>query len=212
MIRVACTALLKRIKAGRPNKAGNSFIGGGDDVTSDCIKAIIEFVGVGGIHEVTVNGKLMYEIEVRYPQPVEQTEAIPCGWIRGVESYVPGEPTEWHVEFSWGDDQPEDDHKWEPVYRIPPAQTEQDDELEALKADNASLLDSLTKESIARCELEDRLAQTERALTDEQIVEAGYMHTVEDDEPLFAFDRKELIAMVRELLTAAQPASGGSDV
>ncbi|CAE6899696.1 hypothetical protein [Paraburkholderia domus] len=74
MIRVACTALLKRIKAGRPNKAGNSFIGGGDDVTSDCIKAIIEFVGVGGIHEVTVNGKPMYEIEVRYPQPVEQTE------------------------------------------------------------------------------------------------------------------------------------------
>lgn len=45
----------------------------------------------------------------------------------------------------------------------------------------------------------------EGALTDEQIVEAGYMHTVEDDEPLFAFDRKELIAMVRELLARAQP-------
>lgn len=91
MIRVACTALLKRIKAGRPNKAGNSFIGGGDDVTSDCIKAIIEFVGVGGIHEVTVNGKPMYEIEVRYPQPVAQTEraltdaardAVRYRWLR----------------------------------------------------------------------------------------------------------------------------------
>jgi hypothetical protein len=54
-------------------------------------------------------------------QPVEQTraltDAVPCGWIRGVESYVPGEPTEWNVEFSWGDDEPEDGHKWEPVYR-----------------------------------------------------------------------------------------------
>lgn len=49
-------------------------------------------------------------------------EAVPCGWIRSVESYVPGEPTEWNVEFSWGDDEPEDDHRWEPVYRAPPAQ------------------------------------------------------------------------------------------
>lgn len=51
-------------------------------------------------------------------------------------------------------------------------------------------------------------AKTVRTLTDERIVESGYMHTVETDEPLFTFDRKELIAMVRELLTAAQPASG----
>jgi hypothetical protein len=45
-------------------------------------------------------------------------------------------------------------------------------------------------------------AREQRAttLTDEQIVRAGYMHTVETDEPLFQFDRKELIAMVRELL------------
>jgi len=42
--------------------------------------------------------------------------------------------------------------------------------------------------------------------SDEQIVEAGYMHTVETDEPLFTFDRKELIAMVRELLSASKPA------
>lgn len=44
-------------------------------------------------------------------------------------------------------------------------------------------------------------------MTDEQIVEAGYMHTVETDEPLFQFDRKELIAMVRELLSASKPAA-----
>ncbi|MEM5460217.1 hypothetical protein VSR69_36035 [Paraburkholderia phytofirmans] len=28
--------------------------------------------------------------------------------------------------------------------------------------------------------------------SDEQIVEAGYMHTVETDEPLFTFDRKRI--------------------
>jgi hypothetical protein len=44
---------------------------------------------------------------------------VPCGWIRGVESYVPGERSEWNVDFSWGDDQPDDDHRWEPVYRSP---------------------------------------------------------------------------------------------
>lgn len=62
------------------------------------------------------------------PQPTQPAKAgeaqhedaasvdqIPCGWIRGVESYVPGEPTEWNVEFSWGDDEPEDGHKWVPV-------------------------------------------------------------------------------------------------
>ncbi|SMG01232.1 hypothetical protein [Burkholderia singularis] len=38
------------------------------------------------------------------------------------------------------------------------------------------------------------------ALTDEQIIEAGYMHTVDDDEPLFVFGRPELIALVRELI------------
>ena len=39
-------------------------------------------------------------------------------------------------------------------------------------------------------------------LTDEEIIRAGYMHTVEADEPLFTFNRPELLAMVRELLAA----------
>jgi hypothetical protein len=33
------------------------------------------------------------------------------------------------------------------------------------------------------------------------------MHTVETDEPLFTFDSKELIAMVRELLSASKASS-----
>jgi hypothetical protein len=65
MIRIACMALSKRIHAGRPNKAGTTFVGGGQDVTSDTLKAIIEFIGVGQTHEVTVDGKPKYEITVK---------------------------------------------------------------------------------------------------------------------------------------------------
>jgi uncharacterized protein GlcG (DUF336 family) len=65
MIRIACTALARRIKAGHPNKDGLSFRGGGVDVTSDCVKAIIGYVGVGGTHEVTVDGKPVFEISIR---------------------------------------------------------------------------------------------------------------------------------------------------
>lgn len=39
----------------------------------------------------------------------------PIGWIRGVCSHVPGEPDEWDVEFSYGDDRPEGSG-WRPVY------------------------------------------------------------------------------------------------
>lgn len=65
MIRIACTALLKRIKAGRPNKDGTAFIGGGEDVTSDCLKAIIEFIGAGETHVVQRDGVPVFEISVR---------------------------------------------------------------------------------------------------------------------------------------------------
>jgi len=65
VIRIACTALLKRIKAGRPNKDGTAFIGGGEDVTSDCLKAVIEFIGAGQTQIVTSNGVPAFEISVR---------------------------------------------------------------------------------------------------------------------------------------------------
>lgn len=65
MIRIATMALSRRIHAGNPAKDGKTFKGGGQDVTSDVVKAIIEFVGVGGVHEVTVDGIPMYEIEIR---------------------------------------------------------------------------------------------------------------------------------------------------
>lgn len=64
-IRVACTAIGKRINAGRVNKAGDSFIGNPVDVTSDVIGAVIQKIGAGNVITVTENGQPAYEIEVR---------------------------------------------------------------------------------------------------------------------------------------------------
>lgn len=64
-IRIACTAITKRINAGRLNKAGDSFVGDPKDVTGECLKAVIDFVGVGQSSVVTENGVPKYEIEVR---------------------------------------------------------------------------------------------------------------------------------------------------
>jgi hypothetical protein len=64
-IRIACTAINKRINAGRVNKAGTSFIGDPVDVTSDCLKAVIEKIGVGNVERITSDGVPLYEIEVR---------------------------------------------------------------------------------------------------------------------------------------------------
>lgn len=74
MIRVAMMGLSRRIHAGNPAKDGLTFKGGGQDVTSDVVKAIIEFVGVGGTHEVTVDGVPLYEISIRAVAPQTKTE------------------------------------------------------------------------------------------------------------------------------------------
>lgn len=50
--------------AGKVSKDGRDFIGEPQDVTSDCIKAIIEKVGVGGLTIVNVDGKPKYSITV----------------------------------------------------------------------------------------------------------------------------------------------------
>jgi hypothetical protein len=63
-IRVACTAVNKRISAGRVNKAGDSFIGNTVDVTSDCLKAVIDKIGVGNTLPITVDGVVVYEITI----------------------------------------------------------------------------------------------------------------------------------------------------
>ncbi len=64
-IRIACTALLKRIKAGKVSKDGLDFVGKPIDVTSDCLKAVIDFVGPGHTVTVEADGVPAYEITVK---------------------------------------------------------------------------------------------------------------------------------------------------
>lgn len=63
--RIACTALGHRIKLGVPSKEGCSFTGTPRDVTSDCLKAVIEYVGDDHAITVNVDGVPAYEITVR---------------------------------------------------------------------------------------------------------------------------------------------------
>lgn len=75
--RIACTAIGKRIQMGRVNKAGTAFVGNPVDVTGQCLKAVIEFVGVGRTDIVFVDGVPAYEIEVRRiaaPAPTGEKE------------------------------------------------------------------------------------------------------------------------------------------
>jgi len=87
MIRVACTALLKRIVAGSPNKDGTALVGGGDDVTGDCLKATAELIGAGNSITLKIKGVDAYVIAVKAvedakqePQPV-QAQVAPAGWF-----------------------------------------------------------------------------------------------------------------------------------
>lgn len=65
MIRIACTAVCKRIRAGRVNKAGDSFIGEPVDVTSDFFKAVVDFFGIDAPQKICINGEPKYEVTVR---------------------------------------------------------------------------------------------------------------------------------------------------
>ena len=63
--RIACTAINKRIMSGRIAKNGIDFIGNPVDVTSDCMKAVIEKIGVGNTSIVTLDGIPKFEITVK---------------------------------------------------------------------------------------------------------------------------------------------------
>ena len=65
MKRIACAAISGRIYLGNVNKTGADFTGGKQDVTSDCLKAVIDKIGVGGTHQITRNGKPFIEITIR---------------------------------------------------------------------------------------------------------------------------------------------------
>lgn len=52
-LRLAISALGKRAYVGRTNKAGNAFLDGKQDVTSDFFKAVIDYFGE---YEVVIEG------------------------------------------------------------------------------------------------------------------------------------------------------------
>lgn len=62
--RIACTAN-GTIYVGTVAADGCTFVGQKDDVTSDCLKAVIEHVGDGQIATVSVDGAPAWTIEVR---------------------------------------------------------------------------------------------------------------------------------------------------
>lgn len=64
-IRIACSAILKQIYMGKIDSSGKYFKGETIDVTSDCIKAVIEFVGENQTRTIRVDGKPMFEITVK---------------------------------------------------------------------------------------------------------------------------------------------------
>jgi hypothetical protein len=55
------------------------------------------------------------------PVETKALRPIPSAWMRGVSSYVPGEPTEYDVEVVPDCDGPPDDgHRWTPLYQVAP--------------------------------------------------------------------------------------------
>lgn len=72
--RLACTALGKRIMLGYPAANGRHFKGDPVDVTSDCLKAVIEHVEPGYEITVTVDGKPKYTIGVKEIAAIQQTK------------------------------------------------------------------------------------------------------------------------------------------
>jgi hypothetical protein len=65
MNRIACTAIDKRIMLGRVSKNGLDFVGNPVDVTSDCLKAVIDKIGIDNTEKITIDGVVKYEITVK---------------------------------------------------------------------------------------------------------------------------------------------------
>jgi hypothetical protein len=92
--RIACTAIGKRIVLGVPSKDGRSVTGTPRDVTSDCLKAVIEHIGDNATASIRIDGMPAYEISV-----VKFDSVAPCGlWCRNPgacagKGYCPLDPT-----------------------------------------------------------------------------------------------------------------------
>jgi hypothetical protein len=68
-LHVATVGPLPRICCGYINKAGDAFLSGKTDVTSDVLKAVVEYIGVGQEAQVKANGAVRYVIRVVEVEP-----------------------------------------------------------------------------------------------------------------------------------------------
>lgn len=68
-IRVATAALSGRIFAGRPTKNGLGFKEPRYDVTSDCLKAILDHIGMDRQADIVSNGEVVCTIKIVSPSP-----------------------------------------------------------------------------------------------------------------------------------------------
>lgn len=64
-LRVGCSPLTNTIYAGRLNAAGDTWAGDKHDVTSDCLGAVIQYVGADHVATVNENGVPTWKITVR---------------------------------------------------------------------------------------------------------------------------------------------------
>lgn len=68
-IRVATTALSGRIFAGRPTKDGMGFKEPRYDVTSDTLKAVVDYIGLGMQADITADdGEVLCTIKIVKPK------------------------------------------------------------------------------------------------------------------------------------------------
>lgn len=98
-----------------------------------------------------------------------------------------------------------------PLYTAPPAQVATRDpiSIRGIEGALADLIDSIVPGLDSGDILADAKAAlsalaTRQGLTDEQIINQFYIHTVMDDEPLFAFDRRSALELARALLEGAK--------
>lgn len=61
---IAASALTPRIYCGRVNKVGDAFLTGKVDVTSDVLKAVVDYIGVSNEAQVKVDGVTKYIVRV----------------------------------------------------------------------------------------------------------------------------------------------------
>lgn len=91
-----------------------------DEKVSNCFRAIDEtLTALTEHHDVELTISCITGSAATPETPPLQLRAVPSAWMRGIKSYVPGEPDEWDTEFSYGDDQPEGEG-WVPLYSKPP--------------------------------------------------------------------------------------------